>query len=56
MLSLFKCANWFKEPQLSVVRDTQSLTSRTAEGEDYIYSSCADYLSLRKGMLDVEFI
>ena len=30
MLSLFKCAKWFKEPQLSVIRDTQSLTSRTA--------------------------
>ena len=34
MLSLFKCAKWFKEPQLSVIRDTQSLTSRTAVDAD----------------------
>ncbi len=37
MLSLFKFAKWFREPHLSVVRDTQSLTSRTA---DYSFTVC----------------
>jgi REP element-mobilizing transposase RayT len=46
----------FFETKLNYIHLNPVRAGIVEKGEDYIYSSCADYLSLRKGMLDVEFI
>jgi len=44
----------FFETKLNYIHLNPVRAGIVEKGEDYIYSSCADYLSLRKGMLHVE--
>ena len=46
----------FFETKLEYIHQNPVRAGIVENGEDYLYSSCADYLSLRKGMLDVEGI
>ena len=44
----------FFETKLNYIHLNPVRAGIVEKGEDYLYSSCADYLSLRKGMLEIE--
>jgi REP element-mobilizing transposase RayT len=46
----------FFETKLNYIHLNPVRAKIVERAEDYYYSSCADYLGKRKGLLDVEFI